>query len=70
MKMKSSGIWKGFDLTDESQLMQHFNAKIDETFVNYCKVYPSITGLKSCLPCITFRNSEVNYDVETIGVSR
>ena len=69
MQSKNDGKYTAVDLQNSSQLSKYFNTSKEDTWSLHCKICPSKTKLNTCMPCITFRNPDIQEDIELMIVS-
>ena len=68
MQSKTTGKYTVVDLLNSTDLLDYYNISYENTWTNHCKIYPTMTDLNSCVPCITFRNPVIMEKVELVLV--
>ena len=56
MQSQLDGKYNASNLLNEDVLKNDFNATFEEIWDFHCKIYPPVTNLDSCTPCMTFKN--------------
>ena len=70
MQSKIDGKYTAVDLQNSSHLSKYFDTSVEDTWNLHCKIYPTVTNLNSCMPCIIFRNPDIqNPNIEILIVS-
>ena len=70
MQSKTDGRITYVDLQNSSHLSKYFDTSVEDTWNLHCKIYPTVTNLNSCMPCIIFRNPDIqNPNIEILIVS-
>ena len=69
LQSKITGTFNELDLLNSTHLLKDFNTTFEETWTMNCKIFPSITKLDSCIPCITSKNPTIKGAFDLIVVS-